>query len=283
MSYPVRFAWDKENDTIGMSFPQEKADPGKRRTLSKVARIYDPLGLVSLISLGGKLHYRDGCDAKLNWDTKLASKLMQNWIHWEERLLKQLTVPRSIAAYQEDIQAIELHAFGDASGKGVAAAVYAVVVQESGVNQGLVAARAILSKRGMKIPRLELVSGHMVVNLLANVVSALHGFPLIEKYCWLDSTIALHWIKSPGTYKQFVSNRVEKIQAHSEVAWGHVGTSENPADLRSRDGEVTNHSSWCNGPKCLQNKAYWPPDIVAKASDESMAERKQGEVSLLWL
>ena len=84
---------------------------------------------------------------------------------------------------------------------------------------------------------------------MANGASALDGFPLMEKYCWLDSTVALHWIRSPGTYKQFVSNRVEKIQAHSEVTWRHVGTSENPADLGSRGGEVLNHPSWCNGPK----------------------------------
>ena len=56
--------WDKENDTVGVSFPQEKADPSKRGVLSKVARIYDPLGLASPISLGGKLLYRDVCDAK---------------------------------------------------------------------------------------------------------------------------------------------------------------------------------------------------------------------------
>ena len=266
--------WNKENDTVGVSFPQEKADPSKRGILSKVARIYDPLGLASPISLGGKLLYRDVCDAKLNWDTTLPSKLMQSWIRWEERLPEQLTVPRSLAAYQEDIQRIELHAFGDASGKGVAAAVYAVVVQETGVNQGLVAARARLSKKGLTIPRLELVSGHMAVNLLANVASALDGFPVMERCCWLDSTVALHWIRSPGTYKQFVSNRVEKIQAHSEVIWRHVGTSENPADLGSRGGEVTSHPSWCNGPTWLKNKACWPPDIVTKASDESMAEVK---------
>ena len=155
------------------------------------------------------------------------------------------------------------------SSKGVATAVYAVVVQESGVNQGLVAARARLSKRGLTIPRLELVSGHMAVNLLANVVSALDGFPLIERYCWLNSTVALHWIRPPGTYKQFVTNLVEKIQAHSEVTWWHIGTSENPADLGSRGGVVTNQPSWCNRPKWLQNKACWPP-----ASDESMAEEK---------
>ena len=73
------------------------------------------------------------CDTKRNWDDKLANELMQNWVQWEERLPEQLTVPRSLAVHQEEVQTIELHAFGDASGKGVAAAVYAVVVQESGV------------------------------------------------------------------------------------------------------------------------------------------------------
>ncbi|XP_022808889.1 uncharacterized protein LOC111345858 [Stylophora pistillata] len=112
----------------------------------------------------------------------------------------------------------------------------------------------------------------MAVNLFANVASALEGFPLIEKYCWLDSTVSLHWIVSPGTYKQFVSNSIDKIQAHSEVTWRHVGTSENPADLGSRSGDVTNNPSWYNGPKWLKNKACWPPDILTEGSDESMAE-----------
>ena len=85
--------WDKENDTVGMSFPQEKADPSKRGILSKVARIYDPLGLASPISLGGKILFLDVCDSKLNWDARLPSKLMQSWIRWEERLPEQFTVP----------------------------------------------------------------------------------------------------------------------------------------------------------------------------------------------
>ena len=199
---------------------------------------------------------------------------MQSWIRWEEKLPSHVTVPRSLAAHQEDIQAIELHAFGDASWKGVAAAVYAVVVQEKGVNQGLVASRARLAKKGLTIPRLELVSGHMAVNLLSNVSEALEGFPVTVKHCWLDSTVAPHWIRCPGEYKQFVSNRVEKIQAHSDVVWHHVRTSNNPADVGSRSGEVSNHALWWNGSEWLSDKAGWPPDIVTNATQESLAEAK---------
>ena len=199
---------------------------------------------MSPITPGGKFLYRDICDAKLAWDAKLPSNLIQSWVRWEEKLPSHVTVPRSLAAHQEDIQAIELHAFGDARGKGVAAAVYTVLAQEKGVNQGLVASRARLAKKGLTIPRLLLVSSHVAVNLLSNESEALEGFPVSVKYCWLDKTVALHWIRRPAEYKQFVSNRVQKIQAHFDVVWHHMRTSGNPADIGSRSGEVTNHALW---------------------------------------
>lgn len=65
----------------------------------------------------------------------------------------------------------------------MAAAVYTVVVQEKGVNQVLVASRTRLAKKGLTIPRLESVSGHMAVNVLSNVSEALEGFPVSVKYC----------------------------------------------------------------------------------------------------
>ena len=97
---------------------------------------------------------------------------------------------------------------------------------------------------------------------------ALEGFPVTVKYCSLDSTVALHWIRCPGEYKQFVNSRVQKIQAHSDVVWHHVRTSDNPADVGSRSGEVANHALWWSGPEC------WSPDIVTNATQESLAEAK---------
>ena len=91
---------------------------------------------------------------------------MKRWKKWEIKLPEKREVPRSLALAREPIQSITLHAFGDASAQGVATAVYAVVEQETGVKQGLVAARGRLAKQGLSIPRL--VAGHMAVNLLAN-------------------------------------------------------------------------------------------------------------------
>ena len=47
----------------------------------------------------------------------------------------------------------------------MAATAYAVVVQEKGVKRGLVPSRARLVNKGLTIPQLELVSGHMVVKV----------------------------------------------------------------------------------------------------------------------
>ena len=72
------------------------------------------------------------------------------------------------------INEVELPAFGDASGHGVAAAVYTIVHQDSGITQGLVAAKARLVKQRMSIPRLELVAGHKAANSMENVRRALN-------------------------------------------------------------------------------------------------------------
>ena len=72
---------------------------------------------------------------------------------------------------------MELHSFGDASERGVGAAVYAVVRQSSGNTQRLVVTKSRLAKQGLTIPRLELIAAHMATNLLVNVRKALDNVP----------------------------------------------------------------------------------------------------------
>ena len=238
-------------------------------------RIYDPLGLIAPITLQGKLLYRDACEEKRAWDAPLSIPLEQQWQKWERSLPQHVTGPRALTSVQEPIEDIKLHAFGDARGKGVAASVYAVIKQSSAINQGLVSAKARLAKQGLTIPRRELVSGHMAVNLLTNVQDALQGFPVTSLHCWLDSSVALHWILGGGDYKQFVANRVRKIREHSNVVWRHVPTQDNPADLASRGGLVTEENQlWWKGPKWLSDPEKWPADLVTVPTAESNAEMK---------
>lgn len=68
--------------------------------------------------------------------------------------------------------------------------------------QGLVTAKSRLAKQGLTVLCLGFVSGHMAVNLTSNVSQALEGLPLVTiLHCWLDSSVALHWIEDRGEYR----------------------------------------------------------------------------------
>ena len=142
------------------------------------------------------------------------------------------------------------------------------------VTQRLVAAKARLAKRGLTIPRLELISAHMVTNLLMNVKFAMEGLPVTELNGWLDSTVALFWINGGGQYKQLMENWVQKFRAQSEIIWRHVPTKENPADLASRGGDVEYREMWWEGPEWMADRERWPPEQINQPSAGSTAEAK---------
>ena len=99
-------------------------------------------------------------------------------------------VPRSLSCFRELIEAIDVHTFGDASEVGVSTSVNCAVV-----HQGLIAANSRLAKKGLTVPRLELVSAHMAANLATNATDALKGYPVKSVNGWTDSTMALYWIR----------------------------------------------------------------------------------------
>ena len=114
----------------------------------------------------------------------------------------------------------------------------------------------------------------MAANLIVNIREALSGFPVESSHCWSDSTVVLHWIKGGGDYKQFVSNRVKKINDHQDLVWRHVPTIDNPADCASRAADAKDSDLWWHGPDWLKDPEHWPEDIVPQRSVESNAEAK---------
>ena len=267
--------WNKSEDTLSVIVNnEESAATTKRKALSQVASIYDPLGIVSPTTLVAKLLYREMCDEQLAWDEEFNSSMKRRWLKWYERLPCQFTIPRTLAPYRDPLQSITLHGFGDASKNGVAAVVYAVAKQESGTTRGIVCSKSRLAKKNLTIPRLELVAGHMTANLVTNVERAIGSERVSNIHCWLDSTVALHWINGKGEYRLFVANRVKKIKELDRIKWHHVPTNENPADLGSRGGDVVENELWHHGPAWLTDQAKWPPEVVPEASAESKAEEK---------
>ena len=266
--------WNKDEDTLVVTIPQHEEISTKRTVLRTIAKVYDPLGIVSPILLTAKILFRDICDRKLSWDGNLPDDLLKRWQNWTRNLPTEVKIPRSIPLRKSDITGIELHGFADASLNGCAAVIYAIVRQGSDVNQHILVAKSRLSKRDLTIPRLELVSCHMLSNLLLNTAEALEGLNIVCKQAWTDSTVCLYWILGGGAYKQFVTNRVRKIKQHQDN-WRYVSTGENPADIGSRGAlKLQENAKWKEGPAWLRKQENWPPEIPIKASEESENERK---------
>ena len=122
-------------------------EPTKRGILGKLARIYDPLGLASPTTLQEKFIYIEACELKQAWDSPLPDALAARWKRWKSDLPQTIVVTGTFSPNREPTNAVELHAFGDASGRGVAAALYPVVRQDSGTTQGLVVAKVSLAKQ----------------------------------------------------------------------------------------------------------------------------------------
>jgi hypothetical protein len=86
-------AWNKREDTLSVTFPEEKSKPTKREVLGKLARVYDPLGLVSPMTLQVKMIFREACESKVPWDATLpdnSDKLTKLWDKWESQPLLNL-------------------------------------------------------------------------------------------------------------------------------------------------------------------------------------------------
>ena len=171
--------------------------------MPNLARTYDPLGLVAPLTVQGKIIYRDACNAKGAWDAPLPQQLASQWTRWNTGLPAEVMVARALTCAQEQIEEMELHAFRDASKNGVCATVHAFFRQPSGVNQGFCSWNLCLR--------------HMAANLITNVGNALVGFPVKQSFGWLNSSVALHWVKGGGEYKQSVENRGKKIQGHTQI------------------------------------------------------------------
>ena len=105
---------------------------------------------------------------------------------------------RSIASFVREIGAVHLHLFANASILACCAAAVAGVEHEAGVTKGLLTSKSRISKRSISIARLELVTGHMAVNMAKKLCTALQRWPIETFSIWMDSMVALYWITNPG-------------------------------------------------------------------------------------
>ncbi|XP_058449149.1 uncharacterized protein LOC131429118 [Malaya genurostris] len=247
----------------------------KRSVLSDISKFFDPIGLAGPVILVAKLMMQNLWRKDTNWDDEIDREDMNKWVQFKSQLDQLRDIKLKRCVFPLSNAKIQIHGFCDASKYAYGSCIYVRSVDEGGhVHVSLVCSKSCVaplerskkrktSNANMTIPKLELCGALLLAELVTEVVRSLQ-IHIDKTYLWCDSTIALSWIaRNPDQSKQFVSNRVTKIQALTNtMRWCHVGTNDNPADIVSRGlmpKEFRESKMWWDGPEFLQlSEPMWP-------------------------
>ncbi|XP_039304174.1 uncharacterized protein LOC105205337 [Solenopsis invicta] len=207
--------------------------PTKRSILSRIALIFDPLGLLGPSTVIAKLIIQELWRLRLDWDESLPLDIDTKWKRYEFELstVTDISIPRRVISLDQYIN-LELHGFSDASELAYGACIYYICV--------------------------------LLALMLTNKVLKSLTCKIESVYLWTDSTIVLAWLQSfSRTWTPFVANRVGEIQQLTTIQdWHHVSSKDNPADLLSRGispASLPQSQLWWSGPSWLNlNKEDWP-------------------------
>ena len=204
--------WDANTDNLEIDLTkmsnEDSNEVTKRSLLSSLAKVFDPLGLISPVTLMAKILFQELCIDKTDWDEELPAKKRDRWetLLRDAQAVKSVVVPRTLHVPEGDKVKYSLHGIGDASMKAYSAVVYLVTETETGKYSRLICSKTrIAPLKGLTIPRLELMSARILATLMDTVKNALaEQIEISEVRYWLDSKTALHWMYNAGEWKQFV-------------------------------------------------------------------------------
>ena len=278
--------WNPQADTLITLFSAalrnvETNTITKRSILSIAAKFYDPLGLISPVTLRFKQMFQELCKSKVDWDEPLNDEFCEEWNQIVQKLneASHMSIRRCYCSdlFESQVKSTELHSFGDASEISYGACVYLRCEHSEGIHCDLIAAKTRVAPMSKQtIPRLELLSSLLASRLTESVRKALDDVKSIDSVTyWSDSTVVLSWIRnSKKEYKQFVENRLREIRriAPTEL-WKYVPTKQNPADIASRGTTATQlieNKLWWNGPEFLvMSNEHWPSQPCNSQDDDS--------------
>jgi hypothetical protein len=288
--------WNFKDDCLlfnvaGVSGVMNKMEPTKRNVVSLTTRFFDPLGIVSPVTVLFKMFFQELCRLGLNWDDALTGDQLKKWSQLKMALSgpKTLTVPRQYFNFASSaLKDIQLIGFCDASSKAYAAVVYIKAYTEEGTYIKFITAKTrVTPLKDHTIPRLELLAAVLLSRLIVSVKAALKSeLSLGDSLCYTDSKVALYWICGHHKeWKQFVENRVQTIRSLvPPELWRHCPGRINPADAPSRGTTMTElleNETWFNGPKWLYVDEEFEEPTSEELPEECAREMKGSATQLI--
>ena len=112
----------------------DEVDITKRSVLSDSAKVFDPLGLLSCVTIVMKIIFQRLWERGIHWDDRLHPDIERDWKEWRNQLaeLSSLRIPCGYAPNNCQIVNRQFVGFSDASEKAYAAVVYLRTVDTAG-------------------------------------------------------------------------------------------------------------------------------------------------------
>ncbi|XP_061395049.1 uncharacterized protein LOC133330652 [Musca vetustissima] len=260
--------WNAVSDTFYFMADDIKSKHSftKRRVLSVIARLFDPLGWLAPVLITAKIFMQQLWLDDIKWDDELKTLSLLKWKSFLETYtdINKIEIPRWIKYSPECT--LQFHGFCDSSELAYAAVLYARVEIGNIISTNILVSKTKVAPiKKVSLPRLELCGALLLAELVHTFLPQL-GMEKHTLCLWSDSTIVLAWLKKPSnTWTTFVANRVAKIQEMVGDNWKHVSTYDNPADLATRGVtplELKEKDLWWFGPTWLTNdEKDWPSNV----------------------
>ena len=265
----------------------------RRKLLSVINGIYDPLGLVTPVTIRLKVAFSNlfKCDPALNWDDPIPSADQEMWYKLIEMLVKSKSIIFPRATRPPNVFGkSKMVCFFDGSGVAYASVIYVRWTLDNGsvVIRPMSCKSRVTPLQRISTSRSELNGALLASRLVLSTLRSLSLADEIPERVWIigDSECTLASIeKVSADFGKYFGNRIgevldnkAKIEQFCPVGlngeWWFVASKDNVADKATRldtdCSELCPDSEWQNGPSFLKSpQLNWPVnrDFAEKTED----------------
>ena len=245
----------------------------KRIILSQFSKLFDPLSLVSPVSIRGKILLSNIWKKRKSeghWDEEVDEEDSRTWTTLSKDLVGLSSIEFPRYSLSED-EPTDIFLFCDASKNAYGYVAYAV---QNGKSCNVLSKAKVAPLLTKSLPTLELLGVFLSVKGLFSILKTFSKVSINNVYVAVDAQVVLSWLLSDvvKTKNQFARNRIRDVhrmkkdlfdQYGIQINFKYVSTDENPADLLTRglslDQFKQNLEFWMHGPKWIQStNVVWP-------------------------
>ena len=256
--------WNTVTDTLSLttrtSIPKHTFLVTKREVLRESSGIFDPLGLISPVTVKSKIFIQHLWQQQLHWDEPLSQSDQEEWLTITKEISEatSVSITRRYFTSEDNHFLYQLHVFSDASTKAYGAVAF---ICNGNRTRFVMSKTRVAPLKQLSLPKLELMAALTGARLCSFITNTIKLSPS-RTYLWTDSQIVLYWLHSEKRLNQFVSHRVSEIHSLTTTSsWQYCPTADNPADLLTRgitSAQLQSAELWHFGPQWLTTRDNWP-------------------------